>query len=506
MINLKKLIKEKKKYLKKKLQELQEYKEEMKIIYQDKKDEIEKEKKEKENNYNNKLREELNNKKNKLEKQFKEKLDMYEKQLINKKNKEEKKFKDEILNKMKSKKEEDKEIIKKKEEKEKELLKQKKEELLKEIENIKKIKNLNESNLSQKKLNLQKNIILLEEKKNLEKNNKNKKNDIEIKNYEFKLEKEFQENKKKIAKNIDMSPFTIPTQRKSNLDDFLQPNLLDDIQKILNDEYEMNCKAFEQELENKKLKDIDKYLNIMENDKQEQLNFYKSEIISTEKDYYKSIANIRNNYQKNKSNNENILKLKFEQTLNGYEQTKKIILEQNKELIMCINDNLHKLMIGKFTLKQTETKLEEFLLNLKDNYLIIYQKNKNNFDMYENDYIFKTQFIKYLLEIINYMIKLFSNIKTKNKNESVDETNNVNNPDQNLAENLFIFCQDKINEYKNKYKKVKNSSIFTFMNGNVMKSQSFDNINMSQFDDINKTISPKILLQRLAFTSLKIQK
>ena len=110
--------------------------------------------------------------------------------------------------------------------------------------------------------------------------------------------------------------------------------------------------------------------------------------------------------------------------------------------------------------------------------------------MYENDYIFKTQFIKYLLEIINYMIKLFSTIKTKNQNqnETIDDTNNANNPDKNLAENLFIFCLEKINEYKNKYKKVKNSSIFHFMNGNVMKSQSFDNINMSQFDDINKTI------------------
>jgi hypothetical protein len=88
------------------------------------------------------------------------------------------------------------------------------------------------------------------------------------------------------------------------------------------------------------------------------------------------------------------------------------------------------------------------------------------------------------------MIKLFSTIKTKNQNqnETIDDTNNANNPDKNLAENLFIFCLEKINEYKNKYKKVKNSSIFHFMNGNVMKSQSFDNINMSQFDDINKTI------------------
>ena len=494
------LLKEKKEYLKKKLKELQEYKDEVKIIYQDKKDEFEKEKKEKQNNYNNKLKEEINNNKKKLEKQFKEKLEMYEKQLVNKKNKEEKRFKDEMIKNMKSKKEEDKEIIKKREEKEKEALKKKKEELLKEIENLKKAKSINESNLSQKKLNMQKKLILYEEKKNIEKNNKVKNNGLEIKNYELKLEKEFQQYKQNVSKNIDIPQFSAPLQLIRNVDDNFNSNLLDDIKKALDDELEMSCKAFKQELETKKLKDIDKYLDIMNNDKQEQLIFYKSEITSFEKDYYKSIANIRNNYKNTKTNNENNLKLKFEQTLNGYEQTKQIILEQNKELMKCINDNLHKLIIGNYTLNQTETKLEEFLINLKDTYLIVYQKNKNNFEMYENEYLFKTQFIKYLLDIINYMTKLFSNYKTKNNTDNINNkcidnntTMNMNindkeNPEQNLAENLLIFCNDKINEYKKKYKKIKNSSIFSFLDGNLMKSQSFDNTNMSQFDDINKTI------------------
>ena len=56
----------------------------------------------------------------------------------------------------------------------------------------------------------------------------------------------------------------------------------------------MNCKAFEKELENKKLKEIDKYINLMTNDKNVQTNLLKSEIMSVEKDYYKSISYIRN--------------------------------------------------------------------------------------------------------------------------------------------------------------------------------------------------------------------
>ena len=57
-----------------------------------------------------------------------------------------------------------------------------------------------------------------------------------------------------------------------------------------------------------------------------------------------------------------------------------------------------------------------------------------------------------------------------------------------MAENLLLFCNEKINEYRKKYKKVKNISIFSFMNGNLMKSQSFENSNIHEFDDINKTI------------------
>ena len=482
------LFKEKKEYLKKKLAELQEYRDEMKMKYQDKKEEYDKNKKEKQNKYNNKLKEEITKSKNKLEKQYNEKIELFEKQLINKKAKEEKRYREELKNNIKSKREEDKENIKKKEEKEKEELKQKKLDLLKEIENLKKQKVINESNLSQKRLNLQKKLLFFEEKKNMEKKNRVKKNELEIKNLENQLENEFQQNKKKLSKNISETTIikpNIPQMQNTNMS--MGDNLFNDMQKVLEDEYDINCKTFEQELQSKKLKELDKYTNMITNDKNEQLNFYKTEIVDVEKDYYKSIANIRNNCQKNKFNNENNLKLKFEQTLNGYEQTKQYILEQNKQLMKYINDNLHTLMIGNFTLKQTETYLEEFLLNLKDKYLILYQKNKNDFEMYESDYIFKTQFIKYLLDIINYMTKLFSNTKLKDKNDN-NEIGIGPTESQNIAENLLNYCNDKINEYRKKYKKTKNSNIFHFMNGDLMKSQSFDNSRLSDLDDINKTI------------------
>ena len=488
--NLKKtkeLEKEKKNYLQKKLEELKEYKETVKINYKDKKDKEDNYNKELKNKYEKKLKEELNNKKEKLKRQFEEKLELYEQQLINKKNKEEKRYKDELINIKNTRKEENIENIKKKREKEKENLKNKKEELLKEIEKLKKIKNSNDASISQKKLNLQKNIMLIDEKKNLDKKNKLKKNELDIKNIEYQKEKEFNEIKNKLIDKYNKEKSNIKISNISNKEENLEMTLFNDIQKAMEEEFEINKKEIEQDLQNKKLKEIEKYTSNINNEKNDKINLFKTEIIETEKDYYKSISDIRANSQKLKINNENNLKLKFEETLNKYENTKKVILDEYKELTKHIGDNLQKLIVGNYSLKQTERKLEEFLVNLKDKYMIVYQKNKNNFDMYENDYIFKTQFIKYLLDVVNYMTKLFSNMKTQ-INDGSNSMDDNKKAQFELADNLLNFCNNKINEYSKKYNKNKNISVFSFMNGNVMKSQSFDNSRMNEFDDINETL------------------
>ena len=488
--NLKKtkeLEKEKKNYLQKKLEELKEYKETVKINYKDKKDKEDNYNKELKNKYEKKLKEELNNKKEKLKRQFEEKLELYEQQLINKKNKEEKRYKDELINNKNTRKEENIENIKKKREKEKENLKNKKEELLKEIEKLKKIKNSNDASISQKKLNLQKNIMLIDEKKNLDKKNKLKKNELDIKNIEYQKEKEFNEIKNKLIDKYNKEKSNIKISTITNKEENLEMTLFNDIQKAMEEEFEINKKEIEQDLQNKKLKEIEKYTSNINNEKNDKINLFKTEIIATEKDYYKSISDIRANSQKLKINNENNLKLKFEETLNKYENTKKVILDEYKELTKHIGDNLQKLIVGNYSLKQTERKLEEFLVNLKDKYMIVYQKNKNNFDMYENDYIFKTQFIKYLLDVVNYMTKLFSNMKTQ-INDGSNSMDDNKKAQFELADNLLNFCNNKINEYSKKYNKNKNISVFSFMNGNVMKSQSFDNSRMNEFDDINETL------------------
>ena len=55
--------------------------------------------------------------------------------------------------------------------------------------------------------------------------------------------------------------------------------------------------------------------------------------------------------------------------------------------------------------------------------------------MYENEYIFKTQFIKHLSETVNYINELFISEKIKKENNNTIE--------QNITDKLLLFCKKK---------------------------------------------------------------
>ena len=342
-------------------------------------------------------------------------------------------------------------------------------------------------NVSQKKMNFQKNITLLDEKKNLEKNNQTKKFEIDVKNYEFQKEKEFQETKKSLKPN-DTSQNLNKKISKENIKS--NDLLFNNIQKAIDEEYELTCKEYEQDCMKNKLKEINKFTDTIIADKKDQINYIKEEMSSMEKDYYKSISSIRNVFNKKKNENENNLKLKFEQTLTGYEQTKQRILCHNKEFMNYIGDNIKKIKFNKnYNLKKKENSIEEFILNLKENYSIDLQKNKDLFKISQDDYIYKTQFIQYLLDIINFLNKLFSSSNPSDNDDNNDNNdNNIENINiltgkriskydtENIAENLLVFCNNKILEHKNIYNSIKNTNIYSFLNPHSYKNDN-DTIN-----------------------------
>ena len=260
------------------------------------------------------------------------------------------------------------------------------------------------------------------------------------------------------------------------INESLKSKIIDNIQKALENEYEINCKEIEQELINNKIKEIEKYHISLEQEKKEKILFYKNEILSNEKEYYKTLSNIRQISQKKKMEGDNYLNMGFEQTLTQHEETKNKIGQDNKKLMSLVVEGIQKLIIQNNSTEQTEIQIEEFLIGLKDTYHLMFQKSKNTYEMIEYDYKYKKLFIKYLLEVINYLSKIFSS-----------STNDIYDIDKKfISENLLKFCKDKINNFKNKFQIKKKKRIYKFLKDNLLnKNQSYTSL--EEFSDTKET-------------------
>ena len=345
---------------------------------------------------------------------------------------------------------------------------------MKEINAQKTEKEVSDSSIKEQKINLQKNIKLLDENKKININNKNKKYELLIKEYEMESEKKLIKEKEQIkeaitnnsltnnllnnnssSSNLNFSMSGINKEDENN--EFIKSKLIEKFQKSLDDEYELNCKEIEQELNNNKLMEIEKYKLSMEQEKKEKIFFHKNEILLYEKDYYKILSNIRQSSQKKKLDGDNFLNSGFDQTINQHEETKDKISQDNKKLMELVIEGIQKLVLQNNSKEQTELHIEEFLMELRDTYHLTFQKNKNVYEMTEFDYRHKKLFIKYLLDVINYLSKLFS---SSNDMYEVDE--------RCVSENLLKFCKNKINDYKNKLQNKKEKRIYKFLNENLL--------------------------------------
>ena len=243
----------------------------------------------------------------------------------------------------------------------------------------------------------------------------------------------------------------------------------------MDEEYEINCRSIEQELINNKMKDIEKYNLNLTKEKEEKIKNFKNDILSIEKEYYKSVSDIRQNSQNKKQEGDNYINIGFEQTLKQNEETKNKISTDNKKFMELFLEGIQKLISKNNTLEQTEIQIEEFLMELKDNYHMALQKSKNTYEIAEYDYKQKKLFIKYLLDVINYLGKVFSSSNT-----------DIFEIDKNyVSENLLKFCKDKINNYKLKFQNKKKKRAFKFLNENLLGKNSY--LNMSDFDDTRES-------------------
>ena len=164
-----------------------------------------------------------------------------------------------------------------------------------------------------KKENLNKSKILVDEKISIQKSNILKKHEIELKTIESELEQNFNKNKeilksKKLNTNKSVSNiqnYLINNDNNKNIEinDPIKSQIFENYQKALDDEYEINCKAVNQELNLTKIKELKNFNEKMENDKQDQINIINKKISFLEEEYFNSLNNIRE--QSKKLNEEN---------------------------------------------------------------------------------------------------------------------------------------------------------------------------------------------------------
>ena len=110
-------------------------------------------------------------------------------------------------------------------------------------------------------------------------------------------------------------------------------------------EYEINCCSIETELKNNKLKELEKYKLTLVKEKEEKTKNFKNDEIIVEKEYYKSIADIRQNSQNKKAEGDNYINTGFEQTLKQNEETKNKISQDNKKFMELFLEGIKKLIL-----------------------------------------------------------------------------------------------------------------------------------------------------------------
>jgi hypothetical protein len=292
---------------------------------------------------------------------------------------------------------------------------------------------INKSKLIEKNDSIRKSKNLIDENHQIKKSNILKKYEIDIKEYESNLEEEFLKNKSIIIekitpnKSINLTNFNF-LEDKNN-------ELYDNYEKVLNEQYEINCKALKQELIANKNKELNNFKESMEIEKKEKINQCENEISQLENEYFDSLNNLRESSKKLYNQTDEILKEKFNNSLINYDLIKKKLIYEDEELINKFIQKLNELSL-KIDNEKNEIIIEEFLYEEKDQINLKLQNHKNSYEIIEGEYKYKILVMNYLLEILNTIIK--NTIDNLNKNVNHDE----------IIENIFEISKDKLLTYK----------------------------------------------------------
>ena len=470
------LEKKKKEYFDLKLNELKEFENKVREKYNKDKENYKKNKEEFQEKYDKKFEEEMKKEKNKIDKQINDKISLYEIQLKNNNDKEINKYKKETENEIKKNYNKNESNDKKDEEQLLNLTK-KKNNLMSDLEKSKKLSELNKSKKKELDESLRKSKNLLEEKNKIQKSNILKKHELNIKELENNLEQDFIKNKNIISEKLNPNKSVEVTNFLVNKNSQLYENY----QKALDDEYEINCKALKQELTLNRKKDLDDFANSMIIEKNEKIKQYQKDIGQLENDYFESLNNIRENSKKIANQTDEMLKEKFNGTLENYDKIKKKLIDDDEEFINKFIHKLKEFIDKENNIDKIELLTEEFLYELKGDINLEYQKYKNSYDLLENEYKYKMLSLNYLIEITNNIIKT-----------TIDTTNKEINNDE-IIQNIIKYSKDKLTTYKFKFSKEKDTKLYSFLKNLKLFDSNKINKRDFHYSDMQKSFEQNVI-------------
>ena len=388
----------------------------------------------------------LNKEKEKLEKANKDKIKLYISQIENNNKKELDKYKKEIETQFKN---DNNNNDKSVQDKINTLLKQK-QSLQKEIDSFKTSQRQRENNNKQKyQIEFAKTKSILDDKKEIEKNNILKQHELKLKALQIEKEKEF--NKYITNTNTDSYKYSQLNPNKlcesislSDLNKELKKSkVFETYEKALQDDYELNCKNIEHDFTLTQTKELNAFTQSMNLTTQDKIKHIHKQMSDLENDYFMSLSKLREETTQMSQVNDVMMKDKFDKTLNQYEYVKNKIINDDNEVIHKIITNIKELILNENDLDELELKVEECLMNIYDEFMIKAQRIKNEFDLVENEFIYKMHAINYVMDVVGYVNKCII------ENPIVSAVNTIsNNGDDDNKDNLIHNEINYINEDK----------------------------------------------------------
>ena len=339
-------------------------------------------------------------------------------------------------------------------------------------------------NLKNKKEQMLKELIK-EKKKEINEKKKiyDNQQKIKIKKNENDLEIEFEKYKKNIEIQIKNQK---PKKNKKDDNEILENinNILNDYQKLMDDNLEIKKIEIKKELELKKKSDLKEFENNYEKRIKNEIEFIKSNQSNLQKQFYDQLEDLREKSRKNSELNSEFIYNKIEENelnINLFKNKLSQNLDKKIDNIKNDIDNIINKDNSFIEIEKIEKAIEDLLFEILGKETIIFNNQKSKFDINEKEYKEKKLKLNYFIELLNYIIRTI-----------IDNSNILNIQNEEIEEkklnDILLFGKDILNKYKVINLKEINDKLFPYLDMIIQKIRD-SNISELNFNR-NESVYP----------------